>query len=150
VNGDPFAQMTRALCGAPPATPPPLTPWQRLEFVAGLLRAFDDPVAQDWASALEHFARHGGSLEAHLGLKLASGGCHQRPAKKQAKARRDQSIRELASTLDCGAHKLASLIRRGDARVLILMQDCQGMPTSKAQIARILKERAPPHQAPAI
>jgi hypothetical protein len=147
---DPFAYMARALSGAPPAIPAPMGPWERLTFVTGLLRAFDDPVAQDWASALEHFARHGGSLEARLGLKLASGGGHQRPAKKQAKVRRDQTIREVAGALDCGAHKLASLIRRGDARVLILMQDCPGMPTSKAQIARILKERPPSHQAPAI
>jgi hypothetical protein len=79
---DPFAYMARALSGAPPAIPAPMGPWERLTFVTGLLRAFDDPVAQDWASALEHFARHGGSLEARLGLKLASGGGHQRPGEE--------------------------------------------------------------------
>lgn len=141
---DPFAYMARALSGAPPAIPAPMGPWERLTFVTGLLRAFDDPVAQDWANALESFALSGGSLEARLGLKLPSGGGHQRPSKLNAKAQRNRGLRQLAHSVGgkptAAAGEVSRLLRERDPRVAVFLQQYPDTPTSFSQIKRIVRE----------
>ena len=124
---------------------------ERLPFTLGLLRAFGDAEVTRIADAIESFAANGGDLPAMLGLKLPSGGARQRPEALKVKAQRDRRMRELARSLDAGPRKLAALLRDGDPRVSVFLEECPDAPSSVAQVARILREvDSVSHQAPTI
>jgi hypothetical protein len=144
----PFGPLVAQLTGtAPNLQPIPADHGAELQHVVALLRAFPDDAAARWmADGFDAWLKGGGDLQAALGLRPRRGGAHDLPHRRGPRSDRDRRLRELAAALADSdrAAALAGLIRSRDPRTLVIHQETGApLPTSRAQLARILRDTDP-------
>lgn len=114
----------------------------QLRRAVEVLRKTDERATQDVADGIEAWLTKGGDLQRHLGVRVRRGGAQELPHRQSRKTRRDQELRALAARLPISAGPRASQIKQlllaRDPAVLIIHEQTAAVPTSDAQLRRIL------------
>jgi hypothetical protein len=130
---------------APNLQPTPAEQAERLRRVVGMLRAFpEDPAAQWAADGFDAWLANGGDLQRTMGLRPRRGGAHDLPHRAGRLQARDKALCDLAATLTAPdrAQALASMVKADHPAVRVIRQAAGAVPASKAQLQRILRSQA--------
>lgn len=119
----------------------PADPIADVRAAAQYLAAAPDPSARRVGERLAVWLAAGGDLQARLGVRPARG---KPSATRTARLRlRDEALRQLAESIDATpterARVIAEWARQGNPLVRAIHAETTTVPTSPAQVARILR-----------
>ncbi len=124
-----------------PTTGPGAPAADDLRAAASELLQSEHPGARRIGAELSAWLSEGGDLQARLGARSRRGK-RSMPQVQRMKAR-DAALRELAGSIDASttarARRIADMVRSGHPLVLAIHAEIAPVPTSPAQVARILR-----------